>query len=82
MDDARAHLVPLLEALQAGGNHPVAQWFIPTDDGWGVWLRQRLDMRLVGAHLADDQLAAHVSVGEDEFRCDHCGVSVYGASAG
>lgn len=81
-DDERAHLLPLLEAFQTSGNLPVAQWFIPTDDGWGVWLRQRLDMRLVARHLAADLLADRVLIGDDELRCHHCRVSVYGADSG
>jgi hypothetical protein len=76
-------LVPLLESFQAAGNHPVSDWFIEADCGWGVWLRQHLDHRLIAEHMTTDPQAVHMTfVGEDELRCSHCNVTVYGAGAG
>ncbi|HUS23002.1 MAG TPA: hypothetical protein VMZ66_13425 [Aeromicrobium sp.] len=82
-DDERAHLVPLLESFQAAGNLPVSHWFMSTEGGWGVWMRQHLDHELISEHMTRDAFAVHMTfAGEDELRCCHCSVTVYGAGAG
>lgn len=81
-EDDRAHLVPLLEAFQASGNHPISHWFLPREGGgWDVHMRQELDPVLVGRHLATDELRGAMSFANDTLICAHCSTQVLGLHA-
>lgn len=76
--DARAHLVPLLEAFYLAGIHPVGQLFERCDDEWVAHLRGPLDPGLIEAHCITDPYRDELRISTDKVECLHCHTSIIG----
>ena len=72
------HITPLLEALQASGNHPVGNWFVPNQGGWDCEMRGPLDLGLLRPLIDLDPHRSQIVVREDELTCLRCWVSIRG----
>jgi hypothetical protein len=68
----------LLEALQANGNRPVGDWFMPNQGGWDCEMRQPLDLELLRPLVILDPHRSQIVVREDDLTCLHCWVSIRG----
>ena len=75
------HLRPVLEALQASGNHPIGQWFMPNQGGWDCEMRQILDIPLLEPLIERDPHRSEIVIADDEVTCLHCKVSIRGPGA-
>lgn len=75
------HLVPVLEALQASGNHPIGNWFLPNQGGWDCEMRQSLDLEFLQPLIELDPHRSQIVARNDEVTCLYCWVSIRGPSA-
>lgn len=72
------HLLPLVSALERGGNAVVAPGFRPVQGGYECRMQAPLDFELVRPLVGPNDKDVHLAESTDVVWCSHCWASIYG----
>jgi hypothetical protein len=72
------HLLPLVSALERGGNAPIPPGFVPVTGGYECAMRDPLDFELLRPVRPTDK-DVHLAESSDLVWCSHCWTTVIGA---
>lgn len=78
MTAAWAHLVPLVSALERGGNAVVAQGFVPVEGGYECAMQDPLDFELLRPLVGANDKDVHLAESSGLVWCIHCWASIFG----
>ncbi len=73
------HLLPLVAALERGGNAAIPPGFVPVENGYECAMRDPLAFELLRPLVAAGGKNIHLSESSDMLWCSHCWASVVGA---
>ena len=73
-----AHLMPLVDALVAGGNTAKDGGFRPNQGGVDCWMEEPLDLDLLAPLIGGDDQVSKITTSPDEVFCRHCWASIHG----
>lgn len=74
----RAHLLPLVAALERGGKEALGTGFKATPGGYECVMTRPLDFSILRAVLGADDDDVHLSDSGDLVWCSHCWASIIG----
>jgi hypothetical protein len=72
------HLLPLVSALERGGNPVLAPAFRPVEGGYECVMQAPLDFELLRPFIGPNDKDVHLAESSDMVWCSHCWTAIIG----